>query len=89
MFPTCDVEQELVLERQAVRTKASLFSFKSIRFSLVSAVIYLALSYVLIGFKADQLVLLFIFNTLYFASSTTRRFILGFSVFILYWIVFD
>jgi hypothetical protein len=89
MFPTCDVKQELVLERQAVRTKASLFSFKSIRFSVVSAAIYLALSYVLIGFKADQLVLLFIFNTLYFASSTTRRFILGFSVFILYWIVFD
>lgn len=33
--------------------------------------------------------LLGIFNALYFASGTTRRFILAFSVYVLYWIVFD
>lgn len=50
---------------------------------------YLALSYFIIGFKSDQLVLVTIFNTLYYSSTVTRKFILGFSVFIVYWIIFD
>jgi inositol phosphorylceramide synthase catalytic subunit len=50
---------------------------------------YLLLSYFIVGFKLDQVVLVTIFNTLFYASSTTRKFILGFSVFIVYWIIFD
>ena len=71
------------------QSKASLFSAKSLRFAIFSTAIYFVLSYFLIGFKADQVVLAGLFNSLYFASHTTRRFILAFSIFIVYWIVFD
>lgn len=50
---------------------------------------YLLLSYVVVGFKTDQLFLAGIFNVLYFTTSVTRKFILGFSIFIVYWIIFD
>jgi hypothetical protein len=55
---------------------------------LVSAA-YLSLSYALVGFKTDQLVLIGIFFILYFASTLTRKFVLGFTIFIVYWIIFD
>jgi inositol phosphorylceramide synthase catalytic subunit len=50
---------------------------------------YLILSAWLIGYKTDQLFLVVLFNSLYYASGATRRFILGFSVFIVFWILFD
>jgi len=53
------------------------------------SVAYLLLSCLILGFKLDQLVLIIIFNTLFYASGITRKFILGFSVFIVYWIIFD
>jgi hypothetical protein len=53
------------------------------------SVVYLLLSIVLVGFKSDQLVLIGIFNLLFYASAITRKFVVGFSIFIVYWIVFD
>jgi inositol phosphorylceramide synthase catalytic subunit len=53
------------------------------------SIAYLLLSAWLLGFKSDQLVLVLIFNTLFYASAITRKFILGFSIFIFYWILFD
>lgn len=50
---------------------------------------YLVLSFFLIGFKTDQLVLVGLFNGLYYLSAVTRKFILGFTVFIVFWIIFD
>ncbi|HMH23434.1 MAG TPA: phosphatase PAP2 family protein [Puia sp.] len=50
---------------------------------------YLLLSALLIGFKTDQLFLVGLFNVLFWISGMTRRFILGFSVFIVFWILFD
>jgi inositol phosphorylceramide synthase catalytic subunit len=55
----------------------------------ILSIAYLLLSYVLVGFKTDQLVLIAIFNFCYYLSWGTRRWILGFSIFIVYWIVFD
>jgi inositol phosphorylceramide synthase catalytic subunit len=66
-----------------------LFTPSSIRFALLTSAAYLLLSYVLIGLKTEQLFLVLFFNTMYFASKASRRFILGFSIFIVYWIVFD
>jgi inositol phosphorylceramide synthase catalytic subunit len=69
---------------QKVRsTKRDLF------FTLSVSLLYLAISYVLVGFKTDQLVLIGIFCTLYFLSTNTRKFIIGFSIFIIYWIIYD
>jgi len=50
---------------------------------------YLIISTLLVGFKTDQLVLIMIFNVCYYASWYTRKFILGFSIFIFYWILYD
>ncbi|AKD56824.1 phosphatase PAP2 family protein [Spirosoma radiotolerans] len=54
-----------------------------------ASVAYLLLSYTLVGFKSDQLVLVGLVNGLYYASSQSRKFIIGFSIFVVYWIVFD
>jgi len=53
------------------------------------SILYLALSALLIGYKTDQLFLVLLFNGFFYASRPTRRFILGFSVFIVFWIIFD
>src|ERR1700733_792936 len=56
--------------------------------SMVSAA-YLLLSALIIGFKTDQLFLVLLFNILFYLSGPTRRFIMGFSIFIVFWILFD
>lgn len=50
---------------------------------------YLLLSYLLIGFKTEQVWLALLFAGMYFATRTTRKFITGFSIFIVFWIIFD
>lgn len=50
---------------------------------------YLLLSFVVVGFKPDQLFLVGLVNGLYFASNQSRKFVTGFSIFLVYWIVFD
>ena len=56
---------------------------------LIFSIGYLLLSYFLIGFKSDQLILVGLFNFMYYLSDITRKFILGFTVFIVFWIIFD
>ncbi|WP_266206148.1 phosphatase PAP2 family protein [Pontibacter kalidii] len=50
---------------------------------------YILLSYLLVGFKTDQLVLVGLANILYFATPITRKFISGFSIFIVFWVLYD
>jgi hypothetical protein len=50
---------------------------------------YLILSALLIGYKTDQLFLTVLFNVLFYLSAATRRFILAFLVFIIFWVIFD
>lgn len=69
--------------------KASLFSTRELIVTSLISLSYLVLSKYLVGFKSDQIVLLLIFNVCYYASRFTRKFILGFSIFIVYWILFD
>src|SRR5258708_1900420 len=56
--------------------------------SLVSFA-YLLFSAFLLDFKIDQVVLVLIFNCAFYLSAITRKFIFGFSIFIVYWIIFD
>lgn len=65
--------------------------FSTRQFVIVAAIslLYLLLSYILIGFKTDQVYLMLLFNAMYFASRITRKFITGFSIFIIFWIIFD
>jgi len=53
------------------------------------AVLYLLLSWWLVGFKSDQVFLVVVVNLLFYISVVTRKFVTGFAIFIVYWIVFD
>ena len=64
-------------------------NFKSIVIVSLISVAYLLLSSFLIGYKSDQLVLVFLCNIMFYLSVPTRMFILGFSIFIFYWVIFD
>lgn len=66
-----------------------IFSRNSILIAFFVSLAYLLLSNYLIGFKTDQLALVLIFNACFFVSVITRKFIVGFSIFIIYWILFD
>ncbi|MDQ6815040.1 MAG: phosphatase PAP2 family protein [Bacteroidota bacterium] len=69
--------------------RSGLFFKKDILLTTLLSVFYLVLSKILIGYKPEQLVLVVIFNLLYYLSFGTRKFITGFSIFIIFWIVFD
>src|SRR5579859_1312074 len=64
-------------------------TFRTALTAIGISVLYLVLAAWLLGFKTDQLVLVGIFNALFFLSDPTRRFILGFTVFIIFWVLFD
>ena len=66
-----------------------LFSGKKLLLTTTISLAYIILCKLLIGYKTEQLVLILIFNTLFYLSFPTRKFITGFSVFIVFWIVFD
>lgn len=53
------------------------------------SLLYLLLSSWLIGFKSDEVFLVVLFNSLFYLTGPTRRFILGFTVFIVFWVLFD
>lgn len=67
----------------------STITYKSTFIVLLIAVGYLLLSQWLIGYKLEQLILVGLFLACYFISSITRKFIIGFSVFIIFWLLFD
>ena len=64
-------------------------NLRSVIIVSLTSVAYLLLSRFLLGFKTEQLVLVIIFNSLFYISVPTRKFILGFSIFIFYWVIFD
>jgi hypothetical protein len=68
---------------------AVFFAQKTVLVTTLISVAYLLLSVLLVGFKQDQLVLIAIFNAMYYSTGITRKFITGFSIFIVYWIIYD
>jgi len=65
------------------------FTFSSILVPVILPALYVVVSYLLLGFRFEHLFLAVLFSGLYFASGVTRRFIIGFSLFIIYWIIYD
>lgn len=70
-------------------TETPFISRKDILLTAGLSIGYLLLSLLLIGYKPEQLFLVILFNSLYYLSRGTRKFIIGFSIFIIYWIIFD
>ncbi len=69
--------------------KKSLFTKRDFKFTTLLSLSYLLISTLLIGFKTDQVFLVLLCTVLYYLSPFTRKFITGFSVFIIFWIIFD
>ena len=67
----------------------SLFGPKQLLLMAAVTTGYLLLSYLLIGFKTEQVYLVLLFNGFYYSSQVTRKFITGFSIFFIFWIIFD
>ncbi|HLK29084.1 MAG TPA: phosphatase PAP2 family protein [Puia sp.] len=65
------------------------YSTKNFILVILISAVYLIFSFFLIGFKSEQVFLVALFALMYFASRGTRKFIIAFSIFIIYWIVFD
>lgn len=78
------MQEEIILNKSK-----SLFTKKDFRFTTLISLSYLLVSSLLIGFKTDQVFLVLICTVLYYISSYTRKFITGFSIFIVFWILFD
>lgn len=66
-----------------------LFTAKDLLITSLISILYIVICKLLIGYKPEQMVLIAIFNLLYYLSFPTRKFISGFSIFIIFWIIFD
>jgi hypothetical protein len=77
------------LESPVSIRKTDFYGVKTIITMLLISVGYLVLSAYLVGFRNDQVLLLVLTNGFYFFSTATRKFITAFSIFIVYWILFD
>lgn len=75
--------------RNETNLNKTLFTKKDLLLTTLLSLIYLLVSYLLIGFKTDQIFLLLICTSFYYLSIPTRKFIIGFSIFIVFWIIFD
>ena len=75
--------------KNAINNNSVQITLRSVTTVSLLSVGYLLLSSLLGGYKSDQLTLVAIFNILFYASPISRKFILGFSIFIFYWIIFD
>lgn len=70
-------------------TKNYTLSARAIITVLITSLSYVALMAVLVGLKPEHLFIVGLFNICFFLGSQTRRFILAFSIFIVYGIVYD
>ena len=71
------------------KVKEGMYSRNSFFIALFASLFYLLFSWFLIGVRTDQLVLTAIFDICFFLSPVSRKFIIGFSIFVVYWILFD
>lgn len=69
--------------------KTNFYSLQQVGIIAGIVMLYFIISFFLIGFKSDQIVLAAIFCCAYFGGATSRKFIVAFSIFIVYWILFD
>ncbi|SKA15196.1 phosphatase PAP2 family protein [Sediminibacterium ginsengisoli] len=76
------------MQQQELNRKSLYTARDFITTGLLSAA-YLLVSKLLIGFKQDQVTLVVLFNVCYYLTRTTRKLITGFSIFIVFWIIFD
>ncbi|HEX2937025.1 MAG TPA: phosphatase PAP2 family protein [Bacteroidales bacterium] len=70
-------------------TKNYTLSLRAIITVIITSLVYVVLMAILVGLKPEHLFIVGIFNICFFLGSQTRRFILAFSIFIVYGVVYD
>ncbi len=65
------------------------FTKKNIIINTLLAILYLIWSHFAGGIRPEHYFLVFLWFLMYYTHEKTRRFILGFSIFIIYWIIYD
>ena len=66
-----------------------LVNSRSIIVISVLSIAYFALSYFLVGFQGDQVVLVLTCNILFYTSNNSRKFLFAYLTFLVYWLIFD
>jgi inositol phosphorylceramide synthase catalytic subunit len=89
MLPEIEVQEKPVKNIRFIPRETSFYAPAQFIICGVLSIAYLVISHLLVGFNMDQLMLLLVFNTLYFFNKNTRRLSIGLSIFIVYWIVFN
>jgi len=77
------------MEYEVTHNQNSKITLKSSLIVTACSLLYMAFCAAFIGYKSDQLFLVILFNSLYYISEGSRKFILGFLIFIVFWIIFD
>jgi len=77
------------MNREKLHSSLEKSGWKGISVLMMLSLIYLLYSYFSMGIRNDQLMLVAMVNVTYVLNGVWRRFILGFSIFIVYWILFD
>ena len=65
------------------------FTRKNIIINLLLVSLYFAWAFFLGGLRTDQMILIMLYVICFYAHQKTRKFILGFSIFIVFWIAYD
>ena len=77
------------MNRMAENSTFTRFTPKNLLVNLVLVLVYMSWALVLGPIRGDQLFLTGFYLLLFYGNDKTRKFIIGFSIFILYWIVYD
>jgi len=65
------------------------FTYKNIVVNSIITALYLLFNYVTTGLRPENYYLVLIWWSAFYLSEKSRRFVLGFSIFILFWIIYD
>lgn len=65
------------------------FTQKNAILNSLIILLYLGWSYFFVGIRSDQFFLISVYLITFYATKQTRKFVLAFSIFIIYWIVYD
>lgn len=65
------------------------FSRKNLLLNTLLVVAYLAWNYFVVGLRSEHYFLILLWLGAYYAHEKSRKFVIGFSVFIVYWIIYD
>jgi len=77
------------MNRVAESSTFTRFSRKNLLVNLALVLVYMAWALVMGAIRSDQLFLTGFYLLLFYGNEKTRKFIIGFSIFIVYWIIYD